>query len=268
MTVNECITLVDSAMPNAYDATLKARWVRECEGKVFRELFLMTPQKFGWENSDQASAYLSEELALPAPYENIYALYLEAQIHYHNAEPDRYNMTMTLFNQSWHELCVLFGQDIDVSDFRRNPLVRSEIEAYSGTYLVMKIPEYCSLAGGQIVLQSPDFVGATLSMTVGTSQYRREISSVTPRTYYHIPLLTAPSGGDTLTIGLSYSSVSAKSIGATRSLEPDPSEWFDGMGRRVMFVGRLLVPDMVFQRWGNVDVHALGISQEEEEWNA
>ena len=261
MKVGECIQLVNSTMPNPYDNNTKARWVRECEGKVFRELYLLNPQGFSW---GSPTDYLQEELSLPAPYNNIYALYMEAQIHYHNAEPDRYNMTMSLFNQSWHELCVLFGQDIDVSDFRRNPLVRSEIEAYSGTYLVMKIPEYCSLAGGQIVLQSPDFVGATLTMTVGTSQYRREISSVTPRTYYHIPMLTAPSGGDTLTIGLSYSSLNpVKSIGEVRSLEPDPSEWFDGMGRRVMFLGRLLVPDMVFQRWGYADVHALGLPQQE-----
>ena len=262
MKVGECIQLVNSTMPNPYDYNTKARWVRECEGKVFRELYLLNPQGFSW---GSPTDYLQEELSLPAPYNNIYALYLEAQIHYHNAEPDRYNMTMTLFNQSWHELCVLFGQDIDVSDFRRNPLVRSEIEADSdGTYLVMKIPEYCSLAGGQIVLQSPDFVGATLSMTVGTSQYRREISSVTPRTYYHIPMLTAPSGGDTLTIGLSYAEISM-SVGNTRSLEPSQSEWEAGMERKVKFIGRLLVPDVVFQRWGYVDVHALKVSDEEDE---
>ena len=116
------------------------------------------------------------------------------------------------------------------------------------------------------MLQSPDFVGATLSMTVGTSQYKQEISSVTPRKYYRLPMLTAPSGGDTLTIGLGYDTISQSE--STRSLEPSQSEWEAGFNRKVKFIGRLLVPDMVFQRWGYVNVHALGLAQEEEEWNA
>jgi len=127
MKVGECIALVDSYEPNAYPAETKARWLRECEGKVYTELFLMQPIGFSWGSPYD---YLQEELAIPAPYNKIYPAYLRAMIHYANAEPDRYNMDIQLFNQSWHELCVWFGQDYDSSDRHRNRLVQCEIPLY------------------------------------------------------------------------------------------------------------------------------------------
>ena len=160
MKVRDCITLVDGFMPNAYDTNLKARWVRECEGKVYTQLFLQQPIGFPW---GSPSDYLQEELAVPAPYNQIYQLYLEAMIHYHNGEPDRYNMTMSLFNQTWHELCVWFGQDYDISDRARNQSVtvrfggQTEDEGdYSGTLLT--VPERCAFVAGRIVVKTP-FIG-------------------------------------------------------------------------------------------------------------
>jgi len=124
MRVKDVIALVDSYEPNAYDMITKARWVRECEGKVYTQLFLQQPLGFSW---GSPSEYLDTELAIPAPYNQIYAQYLRAMIHYANAEPDRYNMDMSLFNQTWHELCVWFGQDYDVSDRARNRRVTIRI---------------------------------------------------------------------------------------------------------------------------------------------
>ena len=147
MTILDCIQYVDGIMPNAYNNEQKARWLRECEGKVYTQLFLQQtfdfPDLTPW-------AMMGLELAIPAPYNKIYPLYLEAQIHYHNAEPDRYNMTMSLFNSAWHEVCVWFGQDFDISDRARNRRITVPIiiDAEEQTLLLSKLlnrklPRHC-----------------------------------------------------------------------------------------------------------------------------
>lgn len=167
MKVIDCIMLVDSYEPNAYDVNLKARWVRECEGKVYTQLFLQQPIGFSW---GSPSDFLQTELAIPAPYNQIYEQYLRAMIHYANAEPDRYNMDIGLFNQTWHDLCVWFGQDYDISDRARNRRVTIQIDGTGGevreitrgssfdpTYFqtLLRIPYRCAFVGGRVVVKRP-----------------------------------------------------------------------------------------------------------------
>lgn len=128
MKVAECIALVDSYESNAYPIETKARWLRECEGKVWTELFLMQPIGFAWGSPYD---YLQEELSIPAPYNKLYPDYLQAKIHYANGEYDRYANSMQMFNQDWHELVVWFGQDYDSSDRHRNRLVQCEVPMYT-----------------------------------------------------------------------------------------------------------------------------------------
>lgn len=128
MTYLECIQYIDSIEPNAYNAGDKCRWLREIEGRIWTELFLLQPIGFSVEHMTDN---IMQELSIPAPYNKVYWHYLRAMIHYANAEPDRYNMDIQLFNQSWHELVVWFGQDYDSSDRHRNRLVQCEIPLYA-----------------------------------------------------------------------------------------------------------------------------------------
>lgn len=127
MTIFDCVQYVDSIEPNAYNNEQKAQWVRECEGKVYTELFLMQPIGF---SGLEPWAVMMELLSIPAPYNKIYPDYLQAKIHYANGEYDRYANSMQMFNQDWHELVVWFGQDYDSSDRHRNRMVQCEIPLY------------------------------------------------------------------------------------------------------------------------------------------
>lgn len=268
MTVQECIDIVDGYMPNAYNENVKSRWVRECEGKVYRELFLLQPRGFvgvtWWESgtrSTPTNPYLDEELSIPAPYNQIYQLYLEAQIHYHNAEPDRYNMTMTLFNDLWHQLVVWFGQDYDVSDWHRNPRVNAEIPMWAEEpdqldrlryvsdarrYAVMNLPENCALVGGQIFCKSAFWVGSSLTVVVATETAEEVCSkTMTAGDTLRIPMLIAPPGGATILISVSsdYVVAAAEETKSVRHIALDETE------HKLMFTGRLLVPEEVHLDW-------------------
>ena len=128
MKVGECIALVDSYEPNAYPIETKARWVRECEGKVWTELYLMQPIGFAWGSPYD---YLEEELSIPAPYNKVYPDYLQAKIHYANGEYERYANSMAMFNDAWEDLNIWFGQDYNAADWHRNPMVQCEIPMYA-----------------------------------------------------------------------------------------------------------------------------------------
>ena len=100
MTLAQCISYVDGIEPNAYTNEQKARWVSECEGRVWTDVFLQSPADF---TPLTYSANSTDELSVKAPHDKIYDRYLRAMIHYANNEPDRYAMSYTLFNDAWGE---------------------------------------------------------------------------------------------------------------------------------------------------------------------
>ena len=91
MTITECISYVDGIEPNAYTAEQKQRWIRECEGKVYRQVFCMQP----WTGQDlEHWVYSVDSLVIPEPWDKLYPRYLQAMIHYANGEYDRYAASM------------------------------------------------------------------------------------------------------------------------------------------------------------------------------
>jgi len=157
MTILECIQYVDSIEPNAYNGEHKCRWLRECEGKVYTQLFLQQPVGFSVNRMSEIILY---ELAVPAPYNKIYPRYLQAMIHYANGEYDRYANSMQLFNEAWSELVRWFGQDYDISDRVRNRRVTVRItETVSGYFgdspTLLTVPERCAFVAGRVVVKQP-----------------------------------------------------------------------------------------------------------------
>ena len=93
MTPNKAIEIVDRVRPNAYSEEDKLRWINELDGMVQRLVI----------QSDKIMQYsypedLDKELLIPAPFENVYPLYLEAQIDYHNREYGNYNNSVMMFD--------------------------------------------------------------------------------------------------------------------------------------------------------------------------
>jgi len=238
MRVKDVITLVDSYEPNAYDKNTKARWVRECEGKVYTQLFLQQPIGFPW---GSPADYLEEELAIPAPFNQIYAQYLRAMIHYANAEPDRYNMDMSLFNQTWHELCVWFGQDYDVSDRARNRSVtvrfggKTDEAEDSYTQVLLKVPERCAFVAGRIVVKRP-FIGDPEDPQAVTGQawYRDPESEITGTIKFY-------------QLGSTPLKMLIGDVGGT-----DVGVNIDAMDGEAYLTGVLCIPEEIFFRWPQI----------------
>ena len=150
MTINDCVTYVDSIEPNAYKNEQKARWVRECEGKVYTQVFLQQtfdfPDLTPW-------AMLGMELAVPAPYNKLYPRYLQAMIHYANGEYDRYAASMQLFNEAWGELNRWFGRDYDIADRARNHRITVRIDPGAMEQTLLTVPQRCAFVAGRIVIR-------------------------------------------------------------------------------------------------------------------
>lgn len=96
MTIAEAIDRVDRLKYNAYSLQEKREWLRKVEwmikwnildthapGLPFRDL-----------NPDSPA---NQELIAPAPFDELYVKWLEAQIDLYNGEAERYNGSIALF---------------------------------------------------------------------------------------------------------------------------------------------------------------------------
>lgn len=90
-TMNRVIEYVDRVKPNAYTDDDKYKWLRTLEGRVAREI--MCDDEAGCNIPEDADA----ELLVKAPYEDVYSLYVMAQIDLLNREYDNYNNTVLVF---------------------------------------------------------------------------------------------------------------------------------------------------------------------------
>lgn len=150
MTIFDCVKYVDSVEPNAYDNEQKARWIRECEGKVYTQVFLQ--QSFDFPDLTPW-AMLGMELAVPAPYNKIYPRYLQAMIHFMDNEPERYANSMQLFNEAWTELCRWFARDFDIADRARNHRITVRIDPGAMEQRLLTVPPRCAFVAGRVVIR-------------------------------------------------------------------------------------------------------------------
>ncbi len=157
MTILECIHKVDAVAPNDNTNEQKARWVWECEGKLWNQVFLMQAGEV------QPGVGRDATLSLPVPYDRVYPLYLQAMIHYANGEYDRYANSMAVFNGAWGEVHRWIGGSFDVSNLWRNKRVEAEIDTQypnvrrgeSLDRTIMTIPQGCALVGVRLAMLTP-----------------------------------------------------------------------------------------------------------------
>ena len=104
MTIREAISKADANIGNTYDAKEKIQWLSTLDQRV-KLLIIDTHEGaedvifHGYdENTD-----LDTMLLVPAPFDEIYLRYLEAQIHYRNQEEDRCNNATDAYNLLWAE---------------------------------------------------------------------------------------------------------------------------------------------------------------------
>ena len=99
-TMNRVIEYVDKVKPNTFVYEEKYRWMRTLEGRIAREII--------GGNTVSVTDNPDADLLAPAPYDEVYALYVMAQIDFLNREYDHYNNTVLAFKElmdafkAWH----------------------------------------------------------------------------------------------------------------------------------------------------------------------
>lgn len=101
MTIIEAINNIDELKPNGYSQEAKIRWLSRLDGKVKAEIINKHEGADGTAFSEYTEDSLYTELLIPHPYDEVYALWLEAQIDYANGETPRYNNSISAFNYAY-----------------------------------------------------------------------------------------------------------------------------------------------------------------------
>ena len=104
MTIIEAINRIDSLKPNNYSQDDKVAWLSKIDG-IIKEKIIDTHEGgdgivFDGYDTDTNTA---TELLVPAPYDDLYVRWLEAQIDYANSEYGKYNNSMTMYNAAYAE---------------------------------------------------------------------------------------------------------------------------------------------------------------------
>lgn len=100
MTLREAIGWCDMVKPNQYTTAEKVGWLSRLDGRVQREILdAHEPGKQAF--TGYAQEDIDRQLLADNPYDEMYPLFLQAQVDYYNAEYARYNNSAELFNTAW-----------------------------------------------------------------------------------------------------------------------------------------------------------------------
>ena len=102
MTIIEAINKIDSLKPNNYSQNDKLAWLSKIDGIIKAEI--IDTHEGGEDivfSGYDSNTDISTELLVPAPHDDLYVRWLEAQIDYANAEYGKYNNSMLMYNADY-----------------------------------------------------------------------------------------------------------------------------------------------------------------------
>lgn len=102
MTLMEAINKTDELKHNTYPQGVKIGWLSAVDQRV--KTLIMDTHESG--ETVLFSGYGEDAkpdtvLLIPAPFDEVYLRWLEAQIDYHNGEIKKYNNAIELYNVAW-----------------------------------------------------------------------------------------------------------------------------------------------------------------------
>ena len=100
MTIIEAVKRIDSLKHNTYNQEDKVEWLSRLDSMVKKEIIDTHEGGIDFSGYDERTD-TQTELLVNAPYDEIYLLWMEAQIDYHNGEYDKYNNSMEMFNTAY-----------------------------------------------------------------------------------------------------------------------------------------------------------------------
>lgn len=112
MTIQEAITRLDALIFNTYSNDDKVRWLSGLDTAIKQQI--IDTHEGGQNvifNGYTPSTPADTVLLVPAPYDEVYLRWMEAQIHYHNGEYDKYNAAIILYNTSFDAYANLYNKN-------------------------------------------------------------------------------------------------------------------------------------------------------------
>lgn len=99
MTIIEAIDKIDASKPNTYEQVEKIRWLSNLEWTIKREIIDTHEggEKIEF-NGYTEDTPIETQLIVPAPYDELYIKWLEAQIDYANGEFNKFNASIAMYN--------------------------------------------------------------------------------------------------------------------------------------------------------------------------
>lgn len=101
MTIIEAINRVDESKPNVYDQATKIGWLSQLDGQIKKLMDGYRGNDTSFFFGYDAGTSLETELLAPAPYDQMYLRWLEAQMDLCNGEIDRFNVSISLYNTEY-----------------------------------------------------------------------------------------------------------------------------------------------------------------------
>ena len=101
MKIIEAIQKVDALKPNNYSQEDKIGWLSTLDGIIKTEIIDTHEGGSDIVFNGYDISSLETELLIPAPYDDIYIKWLEAQVDYHNGEIGKYSNSMTMYNSAY-----------------------------------------------------------------------------------------------------------------------------------------------------------------------
>lgn len=102
MTIKEAITRLDALKFNTYSEEDKVEWLSRLDSAVKLQII---DSHGGAEdvtfNGYNADTPVNTVLLVPAPYDEVYLRWMEAQIDYHNGEYDKFNNSIIMYNTAF-----------------------------------------------------------------------------------------------------------------------------------------------------------------------
>ena len=97
MKASEIIAVVDALKENYVGDDIKLEGINFVEGRVFCEIHRGKAEDFNKVTS------FTEQLSIPAPYSNVYVLYVLAMVAFSNGEDALYRSLMSDFDKAYSE---------------------------------------------------------------------------------------------------------------------------------------------------------------------
>ena len=112
MKIIEAINGLDALKFNTYSQDDKIQWLSRLDNMVKKQI-IDTHEgaesvSFGGYTADTP---LDTVLLVPAPWDEVYLRWLEAQIDYHNGEYDKYNNAIIMFNTAFEAYAAYYTQN-------------------------------------------------------------------------------------------------------------------------------------------------------------